>query len=171
MSQSPNRFHHHPHPYNRDSHPPHKQSIRNKMAARLGKDASALGGVEVRGEGSHLSWVPGVRESPGEGGGSSRRAEAAAATAPLPGEAALQTCPPHALRPRLRPPSPAPVSNGRDHCWGGGWRKKRGWGGDLGHRKKKKMMKGLEGIVRVAAGNDSLSRSLPPSTRWTKGRH
>lgn len=95
------------------------------MAARLGKDASALGGVEVRGEGSHLSWVPGVRESPGEGGGSSRRAEAAAATAPLPGEAALQTCPPHALRPRLRPPSPAPVSNGRDHCWGGVAKEKR----------------------------------------------
>lgn len=164
MAHSPNHHHphHHPHPYSGDSHPPHKQSIRDKMAARLDEDASARGGVEVRGEGSHLSLVPRVRESPGEGGGPAtglRRQRRL--LLPVPGEAALQTCPPHALRPRLRPSLPRASEQRERPLWGVGVAKEKMMGRG-GLRTQEEKMKELEGTVRVTAGNDSLSQPLPP---------
>lgn len=169
IAHSSNRYHHHhhPHPYSRDSHPPHKQSIRDKMAARLGKDASALGGVEVRGEGSHLSWVPRVWESPGEGGGpASGLRRAAAATAPGTRGSGTADLPPA----RAPAPPPTPLPRASEHrerplLGGGGERKEDGEG-----TQEKNMMEGLEGIVRATAGNNSLSQPLPPSKRWQKLR-
>lgn len=89
------------------------------MAARQGCFCPGRGGGEGMREGSHLGWVPRVRESR-VGAGVPAAGLAAAATAPGTGEAAMQTCPPtHAPGP-ASPNPPAPRSIGRDHYWGVG---------------------------------------------------
>lgn len=110
------------------------------MAARQGCLCPGRGGGEGLREGSHLGWVPGVRQSR-VGAGSRPRGWRQRRLLRVPGEAAMQTCPPPHVPSPASPTPPHPTPSAAEHrerplLGGGEGKRKKEWGGTQGTREK-----------------------------------